>query len=313
MGVFERLFVGGRPVLTTDHKTDELAHPFLLNPKGYKTKETQSGQSGYWAKIGTVTMQAEDKDFSAEIHFMSGIGTSNTQRGEWYVKIMQTGALGTAPVIKSRLKKYSYISVDQVKVVVVQNDSVQTKCELYIKIGTEFNTINFLPYHQYYHERSMFVRWWKDDDTDAPGLYQTLPTGTAYDAVEDITFCKATSDLLQTTTAATWTKVLYKVEANDYKSEYDAPNSRFIPNQNGVYTVNASIRMTSPSSANFRSLGIYVNGVLSARIANGNGPFLMGSASIKVNAFDIVEVYTYSPDVVSIEAWPSDTYFTIKN
>lgn len=310
MGVFKSLFVAGRPVITSEHINDEKAHPFYLNPAGYKTLQTTGSQAGYWAKIGTVTIQAQYKHFEAKISFMSGSATSNTQRGEWFLKVIQSAALGSAPVIRSRLKNYSFISVDQVKVVTVQNDATQTKLELYVKITNAYDNMFFNPYHCVFDKTSMFVRWW--EEADAVALTQSLPTGTTTDALEDITYSNATPDASQSITATAWTKVLFKTETNDYKSEYDAPNSKFIPNQNGVYTVNAGIRMTSPSVSE-RALAVYVNGAKAKPLVSGAYSIISGSATVKLNAFDYMEIYVYSPDAVTIEANTIDTFFTVKH
>jgi len=309
MAVFERSFSNGREMLNTAHINDVNAHPLLYAPAGYKTVQTTDNQQGYWAKIGTVTIQNQFKHFEAKISFMSGAGTSLASRGEWFIKIIQNLPLGQAPVIKSRLSKNSFIGIDHVKAVMVENSTTQTKFELYVKILKVFDEIYFNPYHCVFDKTSMFVRWWKL--IDAQPLLQTLPAGTTTDATHDGTFAHSYATANQAISVNTFEKVLFPTIENDYNTEMS--NSSFVAQGDGIFHFNSVVKLLTATSGMNKSLVLYVNGAMKRYLDYSDKVILKGDAIVKLKMYDFVEVYLKSNDeAVTVEGLKDYTYLTVR-
>jgi hypothetical protein len=298
-------FINGYPALNAEHIDDKDAHSFYTKTEGFRTLESNATTQYYWAKIGNIKLTQQYKYAMARIFFMSGnSGYTTSQRGMLFVRVKQQDAMGLAPIIQLRLKDYANISSDNIKTVTSQNTSSITQVDLYIKVMNAFDQVFFNPLHVVHNEIGASIEWLSDQE-----LIPALPSGTLTDSIEDRTYIRFYRNTLHDLVSG-WNKMWFNMRKNDFRSEYDLSQSKFIPKQTGLYTIKVNIRMTTPPQAE-RSLAVYVNGVINARLGSGFGSLIGGSVTLNLKAYDEVEIYLNTPDAVKVEGSESDSYITI--
>jgi hypothetical protein len=299
--------IGGSKALSKQNH-ENLANPHpqysMLAPN--RTAETNGTTAGQWAKIADITFTGQYKYVMAKISFFSGsAGYTTTQRGHIFLRAKQQAAMGSAPTIQIRLSDFANISTDDIRTRTIQNDSSATKIELYIKVKYDFDRIFFNPYHIEKSATLTVINWYSE-----VAYVSSLPAGAENIALQDRTVVSAWHPSSQSMTALQWTKVAFTTELSDYRSEYDATNSKFVASKTGIYQIAAGVRMTSPS-AQQRSLAVYVNGTMLHRMCVSSGTILVGSLPVRLSANDYVEIYLNTPDAVTIESNQQDTFLTI--
>lgn len=101
----------------------------------------------------------------------------------------------------------------------------------------------------------------------------------------------------QSVASSAATKVLFNTVSFNYGGMYDATNSRFVVSQPGVVDIQASLRLSSVSAAEFFSILIYQNGSQVYRMdeyTDTASVFLEGGDSYKANSGDVFEIYVQS-------------------
>lgn len=111
---------------------------------------------------------------------------------------------------------------------------------------------------------------------------------------------RANQSTAQSITAITWTKVQFQTLVWDTQNEFDpTTNYRFTAKQAGIYSFQTGVTFLSTASAQSVTAALYVNGLQHTELIIGCSPGSGywttggGSALVKLNAGDYVEVYTY--------------------
>ncbi|WP_249710683.1 hypothetical protein [Bacillus cereus] len=308
INVFNRtpLFAGGYPVLTEEHCSDINAHPNLVRMYGYKTTQTDAETKNSWTKIANVSLTERYKYALAHVQLMSGShGYDYSQHCLAYIRVKQQSSMGSPPVIQLLINNYALMSPEHFKAVLVKNDSKETRVDIYVNVVDSFDYLSFSPLHISMNDTGSKIEWFSNQP-----LLGTLPPGSLTDALEDITYIYS-RHLSSQTMQVGWNKLKFQTRINDFRGEYDAVTSKIRVKQGGVYAISVAIRLNNPPT-NQRSLGVYVNGVLTDRFGNSSGAILTGNTFVKVNGYDVIEVYMNTPDAVTVEGSTTDTYIKVK-
>lgn len=117
----------------------------------------------------------------------------------------------------------------------------------------------------------------------------------------------------------TWTRIVFQTEVTDRLGEFDnATNYRFTAAVAGDYIVSAGVGLTTAHAGARIVVGLYVNGTLTARLADTTPgaigtTAIYGSAPLFLAASDFVELYLWHNDSSSLVtvAGGDTTYFRV--
>ena len=134
----------------------------------------------------------------------------------------------------------------------------------------------------------------------------------------DIDYSKHSSVLVypsttQALTANVWKKLVFSTTSTNSLLEWDATNNRFIPKNNGNYSIFASMGLSAVNSSG-NSLALYKNGSLFAilsTIYNTNGATVVsGSILAKLFVGDYIEVWARTTKATTVSSAISETRFS---
>lgn len=139
--------------------------------------------------------------------------------------------------------------------------------------------------------------------TSAPGVAVNGPAFSAYGTA------------LQSLSNVTWTKVAFNTETFDTNSNFDTATYRFTPTVAGYYQVNATISHGA-ISANYGTVGVYVNGVVSVRgnyfALTPGGTVHTVSGLVYLNGTtDYMEIYMYQSSGSTISSGSSNSSYPV--
>ena len=129
--------------------------------------------------------------------------------------------------------------------------------------------------------------------------------------------CAAVLSADQTISASTWTKLLFNTEEYDNGGIWDATNSKFVAQKDGLYAIRGHIEYTAVSDGVRLIVGVYKNGALlrqhkihSGAAADIGIPF---NFEIPCLSSDTLEIYVHHNDSVSRTVTSSSvaTYVTV--
>lgn len=121
----------------------------------------------------------------------------------------------------------------------------------------------------------------------------------------------------QTMSVATWTKVAYQTEQFDHLGEYNTSLYRFTASKNGIYVVSAKLGFASGvTSGEYLALTVRVNGSEYTRLEEKHtgasaSITVGGTAVLKLNAGDYVEIWAYTNRAHSSTASIANSYFAM--
>lgn len=132
-----------------------------------------------------------------------------------------------------------------------------------------------------------------------------MPPKKPKDPMNDLTIAsafRAVNNANQNVPANTFVKVLYQTKQFDLANEYNAANSTFSPNKNGVYLISGTISFSSNNpNVNYRArVEIRVNGNPAIAIDNdffgqiNFGNVVNVSTIFNLKAHDKVEIFAQS-------------------
>ena len=133
----------------------------------FGTSSTGSTNSNNWTKIASISITSQYAYAFSHIKLSGGATSGAPRFGELYFSVKQQLALGGAPQVYLYLYDNLNIPAANVVAVTTVNSIVETRVDLYIKIGINYEALRILPLNNYH---GTFY--------NGQSFYASLPSGT---------------------------------------------------------------------------------------------------------------------------------------
>ncbi|MCL6220759.1 hypothetical protein [Zunongwangia pacifica] len=150
---------------------------FCYSQEIYKTSNTAGNYINTWTKIVTVQLVNRYNFSNVNLRFQGGnAGVQNISVGDISFRVKQQAALGDAPVIQLELNTNysSRLDKSDIKAIIVENSSVLTKVELYLRIPVSWDDLVYTP---------LLVNGIAPEFHSQDGFKSHLPSGQVVDCI----------------------------------------------------------------------------------------------------------------------------------
>ncbi|GIO13040.1 hypothetical protein J19TS2_25950 [Cohnella xylanilytica] len=217
---------------------------------GYSTNGTGTIYPGQWTKVASSTISGQFSSNSVIIDFINGAsGSTDATSARVTFRVKQQNSLGSAPIVQVYVDNGQWpLDESDFVAITTVNDSSKTVVDLYVRIKTYYDHLQFYP-SLYYTDGGADITC-HSNQSFVP--YNNLPSGTK-------TFAGRKSPTLPT-----------RVTDLNVDTTSEKPIIAYVPTSSGNFDVKTYIRLTAPAVVSIRVVYTDASGVeQSTFIVNG--------------------------------------------